>query len=147
VTRTGAVDRRTTLLLVRYRFDIVTSRGSDERVLLAEDTGVLAFAGAPDAPEWLGPEAVAPLLAATPDGNVGADQATRFLTSVLDAAPTLTAALDAEAQRRADELLATHRRVRTEAGARGVRYRVRAHLPVDVLGAYVLLPKPAVASA
>jgi superfamily II DNA or RNA helicase len=142
VTRTAAVTKRTTLLLIRHRFDIVTIRGGEESVLLAEDTGVLAFAGPSGDPQWLGPEAVTPLLAATPDGNVAAEQATGFLSQVFDAAPTLINALDIEAQSRAEELLATHRRVRTETGVRGVRYRVTPHLPVDVLGVYVLLPMP-----
>jgi hypothetical protein len=140
VTRTAAVDRRTTLLLVRHRFDVVTIRGNNERVLLAEDTSVLAFAGPPNDPIWLGPDAVAPLLAATPAGNIAAEQAARFLTQVIEAARTIGPALDAEAERRAEELLTAHRRVRTEAGVRGVRYRVIAHTPPDVLGVYILLP-------
>lgn len=143
VTRTATVACRTTLLLLRYRFDLVTVRDGAEQVLLAEDTGVVAFTGGPEEPQWLDPADIPELLAATPDGNIGAEQATRFLTQVIDAGDALTDGLNAEAQRRAEELLATHRRVRTEAGIRGVRYRVTPHLPVDVLGVYVLLPKPA----
>lgn len=146
VVRTNAVTRRTTFLLVRYRFDVTTVRDDGEQVLLAEDSGIVAFAGAPDAPEWLGPDAAALLLDATPVGNIAADQARRFLTAVTDQADALSAQLDAEARRRADELLAAHRRVRSEARVRGVRYRVTPHLPADVLGVYVLLPPVAAGS-
>ena len=138
--RTDAVSRRTTLLLVRNRFDVVTTRSGGERVLLAEDAGVIAFAGPPDDPEWLGPEAVARLLDAVPSANVAAEQATGFIARVVANAATLSKQLAIEAGRRADELLASHRRVRSQSGVRGVRYRVSAHLPPDVLGVYVLLP-------
>lgn len=147
VTRTAAVSRRTTLLLLRYRFDLVTIREGAEHVLLAEETDVMAFAGSPERPDWVAPEDVPALLAATPGGNVATEQATRFLAQVIDARLALTDAVNAEAQRRADELLATHRRVRTEAGVRGVRYRVTPHLPGDLLGVYVLLPRPTAATA
>ena len=145
--RTAAVQRRTTMLLLRYRFDITTTANGLDTVLLAEDTAVVGFEGSPEQPQWLDPDAVTALLPATPDGNIGAEQAEQFLTAVVDAQETLTDALNTEAHRRADELLATHRRVRREAGTRGVRYRVTPHLPVDVLGVYMLLPKPTAVSA
>jgi hypothetical protein len=140
VIRTSAVERRTTLLLVRYRFDVVTIRERLEQVLLAEDAGVIAFAGAPDNPTWLTTDLSAPLLSAIPHGNVAVDQATRFVNAVVAANETLTPRLEEEAVRRAEQLLVTHRRIRNEAGIRRVRYRVDAHQPPDVLGIYVLLP-------
>jgi hypothetical protein len=139
-TRTHAVMRRTTLLLVRGRYDLITTRGSDQRTLLAEDADVVAFEGAPDNPTWLGPDAVAALVTAQPTGQVPREQAQAFVTRVLDNAERLTAHLDNHAEQRAEALLAAHRRVRSESGGTGVRYRVVAHLPVDVLGVYVLLP-------
>ena len=48
--------------------------------------------------------------------------------------------LDAFAERRAQTLLADHRRVREAADARG-SYSVKSLLPVDVIGLFVLLPK------
>jgi hypothetical protein len=138
--QTDAVPRRTTLLLVRYRFDVVTIRDGAEQTLRAEDSAILAFAGAPEEAEWLGPEAAGLLLGARPVGNVAAEQATRFIATVVDHADGLADRLNDEAQRRGDELLAAHRRVRSEAGIKGVRYRVEPHFPPDVLGVYVLLP-------
>jgi superfamily II DNA or RNA helicase len=140
VVRTESVTRRTTLLLVRYRFDIVTIRGEDEKPLLAEDAALVGFAGPPERPEWLSPEAVTGLMDALPAGNVAAEQASSFLAGVLGSAEQLERELSVQARTRAAELLASHRRVRSESGRRGVRYRVEAHTPPDVLGVYVLLP-------
>lgn len=52
-TRTKAVAKRTTLLLVRLRHHIVRSVGGDARELLAEECCITAFEGAPDNPAWL----------------------------------------------------------------------------------------------
>ncbi len=138
--RTDSVARRTTLMLVRYRFDVVTIAGTTEHTLLAEDTAIVAFAGPPDQPEWLDDDTVRDLLGAVPSGNIAAEQATNALTSVIDGGAPLTGELSAQANRRAGALLATHRQVRAESGRHGVRYRVDAHTPPDVLGVYVLLP-------
>ena len=48
--------------------------------------------------------------------------------------------LQAFAEQRAQALLADHRRVREAAEARG-RYSVKALLPADVIGLFVLLPR------
>lgn len=48
--RTRAVDRRTTALLLRFRYDVVARTSAGERRLLAEEAGVVAFAGTPNKP-------------------------------------------------------------------------------------------------
>ena len=53
VIRTRQVTKRTTLLLVRYRFHIVTTSVDRQQPLLAEDSEVLAFSGSPQNAEWL----------------------------------------------------------------------------------------------
>ena len=66
-TLTHAVRQRTTLLLLRLRFHIVTrSPGGDERELLAEDAVLAAFTGLPSAPTWLPGEQAEALLTAEP---------------------------------------------------------------------------------
>src|SRR5690606_29651365 len=138
--RTRAVAKRTTLLLVRFRFDVVTRRGDVERTLLAEECDLIAFTGAPAAAEWLDRDAAEALLDATPDANVLPEQATSFVRRVVDGFAALRPAIDHRARERADVLLETHRRVREESKARGATYRVEPQLPADVLGIYVLLP-------
>jgi len=141
VIRTGRVSRRTTLLLVRLRFHIVTQRGTEEHALLAEDCQLLAFAGSPASAEWLSDsQAIEALLAAPSEANVYPDQARTFLSRIIDEFDALQPHLNQVAQERGEELLTAHRRVRAASQARGIRYRVEPQLPLDVLGIYVYLP-------
>jgi len=138
--RTDAVDRWTTLLLLRYRYHILTRRGDETTELLAEDSQLVAFAGAPDKAEWLESDWSERLSAAEPKQNVTPSQATEFVRKVVDGFEHLRPALEDFAHRRGQELLDAHRRVRTAARMRGVRYEIRPELPPDVLGIYVYLP-------
>lgn len=140
--RTSAVTRRTTLLLVRFRYHIVTIQNKREIPLLAEDCQVIAFEGAPERAEWLKPEKAEALLSATPDANIAPEQATQFLQKVIDEFEAIAPELDQVAKERGQELLTAHRRVRTESGRKGLTYRVEPKLPPDVLGLYVYLPVP-----
>ena len=141
VIRTSRVERRTTLLLVRLRFHIVTIRGTEEQALLAEDCQLLAFAGSPTSAEWISDsQAIEALTEAQSEANVYPEQARTFLSRIIDEFDALQPHLNQVAQERGEELLAAHRRVRAAAQARGVRYRVEPQLPLDVLGMYVYLP-------
>ncbi len=140
--RTDGVGVRTTLLLVRYRFHLVTIRADGEHPLLAEDCAVVAFEGDPSDPRWLEPDAAAALLDAEPAGNIHPDQARDFLADVLTHESAWRARLDEEALARAESLEDAHRRVRDAARQKGVRYRVEPQLPPDVLGVFLYLPKP-----
>jgi superfamily II DNA or RNA helicase len=150
VVRTAAVDRRTTLLLVRLRFHIETeirtgprgNEGTELRQLLAEDSQMLAFAGSPHNAEWLTDEQAAALLDVVPDANIAPELQREALQRILDGVPALASHLEAAARGRADELLEAHRRVRSAARMRGVSQRVEPQLPPDILGIYVFLPVP-----
>ncbi|MBN2002850.1 MAG: DEAD/DEAH box helicase [Anaerolineae bacterium] len=137
--RTQAVEIRTTLLLLRLRYHLVTQREEQTVELLAEDCQMAGFTGAPDAAQWLAPEAVKALLNAEPAANIAPQQATQFLQRVLDGFDALRPYLAEIAQARGAELLEAHRRVRTAARLRD-QVEVWPHLPPDVLGVYVLLP-------
>jgi len=138
--RTTAVTRRTTLLLVRFRYDIVTRQGDDEQTQLAEEICMLAFAGAPASAAWLDEQMAEALLHAEPDANIHREQASAFVQRVVEGFDAIRSHLDAEAHRRAAALLEAHRRVRLAAHMRGVSYRVEPQLPPDVLGIFVYLP-------
>jgi superfamily II DNA or RNA helicase len=140
VIYTGQVERRTTLLLVRFRYYIITTRNGIDNPLLAEDCQLLGFTGAPDKAEWLGNEAAEKLILAEPEMNISPDRATQFVTGIIEGFDHLKPYLEKEAHRSGEELLEAHRRVRTAARMRGVKYRVEPHLPPDVLGIYVYLP-------
>lgn len=142
VIRTEKIERRTTLLLTRFRFHIIAKQGDEENPLLAEDCQVLAFTGSPDKAEWLESEQAEALLEATPDANITADQATGFLQKIIDQFDHLSPYLEAVAQQRGNDLLEAHRRVRSASKLRGIRYRVEPQLPPDILGIYMFLPVP-----
>lgn len=141
VIRTNAVSKRTTLLLTRFRYHILTKKGDDEYPLLAEDCQLLAFEGAPNNATWLDSEAANSLLEAEPKGNVAPDQAASFISRVTENFAALQSHVDAQAESRGKELLDAHRRVRTAARIKGLTYRVETMLPPDILGIYVLLPE------
>jgi hypothetical protein len=138
--RTRAVTTRTTILLVRYRFDLETVSGQESRAELCEECRLLAFTGAPEAALWLDAAATEKLLEARPDANVAPDQAERFVSVVTQGMPVLTSRLDAEGEARAQALAEAHQRVRSASRRTGIRTRVTAHTPADILGVYVLLP-------
>ncbi len=140
--RTAAVERRTTLLLLRHRFDVTTAVREGRRVLLAEDAGLLAFEGAPDEAAWLPRERAVELLDAEPSGNVPPEMAREMVRQVTDGFDALAPRLVEAARERAEEIREAHDRVRRAARATGTRTTVEPKLPVDVLGIYVLLPAP-----
>jgi superfamily II DNA or RNA helicase len=140
VVRTDAVTTRTTLLLVRLRFQLTLPGGVQPRQLVAEDARVLAFEGAPVSARWLREAQAEALLAAVPSGNLPEGAARHAAQAVLDGLPQLQPHLDAVAQERAEHLLASHRRARTGARAALRGLAVTAQRPVDVLSVQVLLP-------
>jgi superfamily II DNA or RNA helicase len=139
--RTRKVETRSTLLLVRIRYDIVTHRRSeDDHAQIAEESLALAFEGAPENAGWLGEEKVALLLDASPDENVSPEQARDFVSRVIDGVAALRPHFDQVARERAAELLEAQQRVRESARLTGVSYSVDPQLPIDLLGVYILLP-------
>jgi hypothetical protein len=140
VIRTDAVDRRTTLLLLRYRYHVITSRGDQATELLAEDCQVVAFTGSPNNTQWMDAADAERLLSAEPRQNVAPSQAADFVSQVIGGYDHLRPALEDFVRRRGQELLDAHRRVRAAARMQGVRYEIRPELPPDVLGVYVYLP-------
>ncbi|MEV4364458.1 helicase-related protein [Nonomuraea sp. NPDC049625] len=149
VMRTSAVQRRTTLLLTRFRMHLTLPGHDGARPLVAEEARVLAFRGRPDNSEWLPAEEVDALLKATPGGNIAPDLARDDLDRLLapgdDSLPKLLSqlrpALDAEADAMAERLRDSHRRVREASRQSGLsKIQVAANKPVDLLGVYVYLP-------
>jgi superfamily II DNA or RNA helicase len=138
--RTHAVTHRTTVLLLRCRYHIITRQGTQEKPLLAEDCLTVAFEGSPVNPAWLAPSVAEALLGARPDANIQPDQAAEFIRKVNLDFGSLTHHLNEIVRQRGDELLAAHTRVRTAARMLGVRHHVEAQYPPDVLGVYVYLP-------
>jgi len=138
VTVTADVEVVTTLYLLRLRHHLEVTRRNQTRQLMAEESVAIAVRGRAQ-PQWLSEDQSASLLDARPTANLDAQAVARELQLSLYFLNTQKSVLDALATERADALLADHRRVREAARDVG-QYAVRASLPVDVLGVYVLLP-------
>lgn len=138
--RTSQVGTRTTVLLLRLRYHLITRAEDEERQMLAEDVQLVAFEGAPNEALWIDSGRAEKLLQVVPDENIHPAQATTFVQRVIDGFDHIMPHLEEVAHRRADELLEQHKRVRVAARLRGVRYAVEPQLPPDVLGIYVYLP-------
>jgi len=140
VMSTYLVQRRTTLLLVRFRYHIITRINDIEQPLLAEDCQVLGFEGTPSKAEWISPDQIEALIKAKPDENVLKDKAVYFLEKLVQEFDALWPYLDQAATANGEKLLDAHRRVRRAARRKGVQYRIEPHLPADILGTYIYLP-------
>jgi superfamily II DNA or RNA helicase len=145
---TTAVDRQTTVLLLRLRHQLSVSRGRETDTLLVEEAAAVSLAAAGANPagtiatglqplEWL----AAPV-AEQVDDRVRLQQVTRALQDW----PAWHPVLESFAQERANALLADHLRVREASDPDVRRGRRRDHttvtplLPVDVIGVFILLP-------
>ena len=139
VISTSAVAVRTTLLLARFRYHLEIT-GSGGQTMMCEEIVPLGCTGAPAAPQWLTKEEGERLLKARPERNLTDTAIDQQLDLLVASLPKLQEGLAVVAKERAAAQLAAHERVREAARSRG-RVAVGAVLPVDVLGAYVLLPR------
>jgi hypothetical protein len=131
------VTARTMVALVRLRHQLTTQRGPQNSTLLVEEATALAWSGTGAPAEGAGALA---LLHPTPLADPPAHVRERAVAQALGELETRLGELNAFADRRAQALLADHRRVREAADARG-SYGVKALLPADIIGLYVLLPR------
>lgn len=139
VVSTSAVSTRTTLLVARFRYHLQIA-GEAAETILCEEIVPVACTGPADAPNWLTREDGEQLLAARPERNLIQTAIHQQLGLLLPVLLKLQGALEPVARERASAQLAAHERVREASRARG-RATIQPVLPVDILGAYVLLPK------
>ena len=138
VWRSPAVEKQTTVLLLRLRHQLTMTRDRQSRVLLVEEAFPIALVGRANPVPVVGPE-VREWLEAPAAGDLAEAARRRVLEEALAALDTMDPVLERIAHERAQTLLEDHRRVREAGGGRG-RYEVRPLMPVDVIAAYVLLP-------
>lgn len=138
VWRARAVTQMTTLLLLRLRFQLVTS-GRTNRMLLAEEAIGIAFQGLAQEAHWQGAEALQ-LLEAEASSNIDADARIRQIENALGRLGGYRTAIEQVAAARAATLSDDHLRL-TEAAGGGATVKVTPVLPADIIGLYVLLPE------
>ena len=135
-TITDAVEKRTTLLLLRSRYILSSPR---VETLLAEECFLAGFTGSPSNPLWLEPEVCQHLLQiAEPVGDISPTLKRLEIEDLINNLSSLEEELETIAQMRGQSLAQSHRRVRniTKEG----QVRVKPQLPMDVLGIFVLQP-------
>lgn len=138
VWRSPAVDSITTVLLLRLRHQITTTRSGRSSVLLVEEALPVAWQGRANPAEVQGQQLLT-WLQAPATGNLPEPVRQREMQNVLALMEERREVLEQLADAQAERLLADHRRVREAADARG-RYEVHALKPVDVIAAFVLMP-------
>lgn len=138
VWRTRAVTQMTTLLLLRLRFQLVTS-GRTNRLLLAEEAIGVAFQGMALETSISGAEALQ-LLEAEASTEIEASTRGRHIENALARIPGYQPAIGTIAHARAATLSDDHLRL-TEAAGGGATVKVTPVLPADIIGLYVLLPE------
>lgn len=140
VVATSAVSQPTTLLVVRFRYHLHPADKNAD-TLLSEEVVVMAKTGPHDRPVWLSGDEAEQLLEAKPERNLVATLMEQQVAVLSSALPELQAALAEVAEERAEAQLVAHDRVREafRASKRG-RMTIEPVLPVDILGAYHLLP-------
>ena len=143
---TVAVRKRTTLLLLRYRFHLASQTAHrKEHRILAEDVQIVGFRGAPDEAEWIedNNELDTLLNTAQSTRSVIPQTAKDRIQEVLDSLGELQPTINEYARQRAEQLKDAHQRVREiTIGAAGPgTVEVQPELPPDLLGVYVYLPE------
>lgn len=141
VMRTRAVDKVTTLLMVRHRLEITLPGAAATVTQVAEEAKFLAFTATGDKLTWLPPADVDTLLTLTPSGNVDDSLARMQLSRALGRLDALTQHLTGAGKNAAKDLVSEHQAVRSASKSGGRAPTVRFLPPADVLGVYVFLPE------
>jgi superfamily II DNA or RNA helicase len=140
VIRTTAVKKRTTLLLVRYRFHLTLPSRTGERQLVAEDARLLAFEGTAAKPTRLTDDQALELASAQASENTAPEFAQAAIERALGGLSDLVEHLERDGNALATQLRESHRRVRGQSGQALRGLKVQAQNPADILGVYVYLP-------
>lgn len=138
VIRTSAVTLRTTLMLARFRYHLKSSGAGP--AILCEEITPLACTGPATDPQWLDAGEGDRLLAAIPEQNLVPTLVHQQVDLLMESLSDLRLALVVVAEERAATQLRAHERVREALRTKG-RLTIEPVLPVDILGAYILLPR------
>ncbi|MCL2010699.1 MAG: hypothetical protein FWG71_09195, partial [Synergistaceae bacterium] len=133
-TATKDVSKMTRVYLLRLRHQLTSIRKRKLHPMMAEELLTVAFEGKDT---LLPAERTGKLLNAVPSANVNEPE--RYIRDALTFWRSLEKFAEEIARERAGTLLDDHKRVKDASNDSG-SYEVHPCLPVDLLGAYVLLP-------
>lgn len=135
--RSNAVDRLTTVLVIRLRFKLITS---GRRTLLAEEATALAFVPGSNDAFASGSEALS-LLEPAATSNIEPMAIARQIEQAHGRLLDYETAIASYAKTRAGLLSEDHDRVKAATRGEGVTTQVEPVLPADIIGLYVLVPE------
>jgi superfamily II DNA or RNA helicase len=138
VVSTSLVKTRTMLVIARFRFHLKVS-GTGSETILCEEIVPLACSGTGATLQWLSAEESEKLLVARPEQNLIATAIEQQVGLLVGSLGSIQQSLESVANDRATAQLQAHERVREASRTKG-HVSIKPVLPVDVLGAYVLLP-------
>lgn len=139
VISTDSVSERTTLVVARFRYQMKSGSKAAE-TMLVEEIVTLAYTGSADTPTWRKGNTSEELLLARPSANLLETRINQQASLLLGDLEAIQGALVPIAQQRAATQLEAHERVREASRSKGST-TIEPALPIDILGAYVLLPK------
>ncbi len=141
LVQTDAVRERTTVVLLRNRYQIETeSRTGDDRdPMLAEDVFALALEGDLAAPKRLAPDRAAELVDVVPRANFDPTRAERLLSLAVAALADLAPLFGEIAAERANDLAKAHDATRSGRRPRRATSASPTGTP-DILGLFILMP-------
>jgi hypothetical protein len=126
------------VVLLRVRHQLTSIKAGSSSTLLVDEATAVAWSATQ--PAMIENGDALSLLAPQPIADPPPHVRERAVAQALAELPQRRSDLDAFANRRADLLLADHRRVREAAHSRG-SYTIKPLLPADVIGVFVLLPR------
>ncbi len=135
---TAQIEEVVTVALLRIRHQL---KVTGQEPILVEEACTVAFRA--DGPLFSGKDAEA-LLDLPASGNLDESVIREELSEALKAYEARLPEIEAFAEKRAEELLADHQKIRADARGEVIkrrRYSVTAMLPADLIGLYVLLPE------
>jgi hypothetical protein len=138
--RTRAVQRLTTVLLMRVRYLLQLP---ERNPLLSEEVFVTACVSGsrPGSRDWLcGADALRLLADAKADANIPMAEKRELVDAALKAWPSLQPQVQKLIETRAAELEASHKRIRQAVSLRVRELKLVPQLPADLLGILILQP-------
>jgi superfamily II DNA or RNA helicase len=141
LVQTDAVRERTTVVLLRNRYQIETAAlaGDERDPMLAEDVFALALEGDLSSPKRLPPECAAELVDVVPKANIDPSRAERLLAASVAAVANLAPLFATIATERANDLAKAHDATRSGKKPKHATTAVPTGSP-DILGLFILMP-------
>lgn len=132
------VQSKTTVLILRLRHQLISQVQNRTSTLLVEEASSISWEGTNTNNLSEGSQ-VLEILNHPPDRDPPKALLDRAVSEAVATLSEIGDSLNKHAEKRAQELLTDHRRVREAADARG-RYSVTTLLPPDIIGVYIILP-------